>query len=59
MDTTFDMDGLTPKQRYEACKAACRTRAGSSADKELEMMNILDRFATAIERIADALERKS
>lgn len=56
---TFAKTTLTPKQQYEQRKAARKARDGSSsAEKELEMMDILDRFTTAVERIADALERR-
>lgn len=48
---------MTPKQQYEARKAARREQKMDSNAKETEMLDILDRFVTAAERIADALER--
>jgi hypothetical protein len=55
---------MTPKEQYEARKAERiarrqmhpqQTKPAPSRDDELDEM--LDRFVTAIERIADALER--
>ena len=52
-----ELNDMTPKQRYEARKAARKARDGSaSSQTELEMMDIFDRFTTAAERIADAME---
>jgi hypothetical protein len=48
---------MTPKQQYEARKAARREKRLDSNEKEAEMVDLLDRFVTAAERIADALER--
>lgn len=55
---------MTPKEAYEARKAA-RIEARRAhpqqasmrhADKDEEMLDLFDRFVTAAERIADALE---
>lgn len=48
---------MTPKQQYEARKAARLEKRMDSSAKEAEMVDLLDRFVTAAERIADALER--
>jgi hypothetical protein len=48
---------MTPKQEYEARKAARREKKLDANAKESEMVDLLDRFVTAAERIADALER--
>ena len=48
---------MTPKEQYEARKAARREKKMDANAKESEMMDILDRFVTAVERIADAMER--
>ena len=48
---------MTPKQQYEARKAARIEKRMDSNAKEAEMVDLLDRFVTAAERIADALER--
>lgn len=52
---------MTPKEAYEARKAERKLRREAretlSLDKkDLEMEEMLDRFITAVERIADALE---
>ncbi len=54
---------MTPKEAYEARKAerAERRRAAdfrhtTADEKEAEYHEVMDRFATAFERIADALE---
>ena len=56
---------MTPKQAYEARKAERLARrhdetwkASTAAERDTEMQDMLDRFVTAIERIADALEPK-
>ena len=53
-------DGLTPKQRYEERKQArkeMRDRGSlNHVENELMMLDFLDRFVTAVERIADVLE---
>ena len=57
---------MTPKEAYEARKAERKARmavaslriGSSSAEKEAEMSDMLDRFVTAVERIADALEAR-
>lgn len=48
---------MTPKEQYEARKAARREKRLDANAKEAEMVDLLDRFVTAAERIADALER--
>lgn len=48
---------MTPKQEYEARKAARREKKLDANAKESEMVDLLDRFVTAVERIADAMER--
>ncbi len=48
---------MTPKQQYEARKAARLEKKMDSNAKESEMVDLLDRFVTAVERIADAMER--
>lgn len=54
-----DVGGMTPKQQYEARKAARKARDGSgAAEREMEMLDIFDRFVTAVERIADAMENR-
>lgn len=53
---------MTPKEQYEARKAErvklkdmdCNVRARTT---EVMMLDTLDRFVTAAERIADAMER--
>lgn len=57
---------MTPKEQYEARKAERKKRAEDmhtsyTARKtidEADMLDMLDRFVTAAERIADALERQ-
>lgn len=53
---------MTPKEQYEARKAERKRRReleqelGRNGDeREAEMLEMLDRFVTATERIADAL----
>lgn len=51
---------MTPKQEYEARKAErlkerAKEKPTDDPDK-LEFMDMADRFITAVERIADALE---
>ncbi len=55
---------MTPKQQYEARKAErnkLRELDGeiSKRSESLMLLDMLDRFVTAVERIADQLERKS
>lgn len=60
---TFAATQLTPKQQYEQRKAEraklkdmdyqVRTKT-----ETLMLLDVVDRFATAAERIADALERR-
>lgn len=62
------MSEMTPKQAYERRRAEREERRRASEkhygrpdiyDREKdEMQDMLDRFVTAIERIADALEAK-
>jgi len=52
---------LTPKQRYEARKAERRKLKDMDyhvreRTEQVMMLDTLDRFVTAVERIADALE---
>lgn len=48
----------TPKEAYELRKKARITDTGSRSEaNELIMVDMLDRFVTAVERIADAAER--
>lgn len=52
---------MTPKEQYEARKADCikRREAKETLDmdsKDILMEDIFDRFVTAFERMADALE---
>lgn len=49
---------MTPKQEYEARKTARREKRLDANAKDAEMIDMVDRFVTAVERIADALERK-
>lgn len=53
---------MTPKEAYEERKTIRKASMGkviSNHDKkEIEMFEIMDRFATAFERIADVLERR-
>lgn len=53
---------MTPKQQYEARKAERKKLDAmdyqlKQRTEQVMMMDIFDRFATAAERIADALER--
>lgn len=55
---------MTPRQAYEARKAERLSRrhdetwkASTQAERDTEIQDMLDRFVTAMERIADALER--
>lgn len=58
----------TPKQQYERRRAEREARMRASEarygrpeivdEKDAEMIDMLDRFVTAVERIADALEAK-
>jgi hypothetical protein len=56
---------MTPKERYEARKAERRKLAedmhnnytARKAIEEADMLDMFDRFVTAAERIADALDR--
>jgi len=55
-------EGLTPKQQYEARKAARKEQRDRGAianpmENEYMMLDFLDRFVTAVERIADTMER--
>lgn len=55
---------MTPKEQYESRKAERKARAEQmhldyQARKRIEdadMIDLMDRFVTAVERIADALE---
>lgn len=52
---------MTPKERYEARKAERRKLADMDYQlrqrtEQAMMLDMLDRFVTAVERIADALE---
>jgi hypothetical protein len=55
---------MKPKEAYEARKAArkaAKHQAGGikvQSDRDEEMFDLFDRFVTAVERIADALEAK-
>lgn len=54
---------MTPKEQYEARKAERKAKrdnyGGRRHDEDQEaFMDLADRFVTAIERIADALEHK-
>jgi len=56
---------LTPKEKYEGRKAERESKRkleeelGRHHDKKEAMMeDLIDRFVTAAERIADALERR-
>lgn len=54
---------MTPKQQYDARKAE-RAKLkdleyqAKQATETVMMMDMVDRFATALERIADAMERR-
>ena len=57
---------MTPKEAYEARKAARKTLREQSIriqkthdERDAEMVEFIDRFVTAVERIADALEGKA
>lgn len=58
---------MTPKETYEGRRAAKRQERerymndrGTGPDKAaLDLMEVLDRIAEAVERIADVLEKKS
>lgn len=57
---------MTPKEQYEARKAERkakladqRYRESEAAKKDTEFMDMLDRFVTAVERIADAREEEA
>jgi hypothetical protein len=47
---------MTPKEQYEARKTARREKQLDANAKEAETIDLFDRFVTAIERIAAALE---
>lgn len=47
---------MTPKEQYEARKAARREKRMDQNAKDAEMIDMVDRFVTAVERIADAVE---
>jgi len=54
---------MTPKQRYEERKARRKKLRETDAElarkeEELEVFNLMDRIATALERLADANEPK-
>lgn len=58
----LDMNQMTPKQQYEARKAERQKLKDldyqvRQATEQLMMMDMMDRFVTAAERIADALEK--
>jgi hypothetical protein len=52
---------MTPKEQYEARKAERKQKRENAhtqnEEREMDLMELLDRFVTAAERIADALER--
>lgn len=53
---------MTPKEQYEARKADRNKRREAKevldeSDNDLELIELMDRMATAFERIADAMER--
>jgi hypothetical protein len=57
---------MTPKEQYEARKAERRRLSDEQHDYQerqklegLHTMDLLDRFVTAVERIADELEARS
>jgi len=55
---------MTPKEQYEARKAVRKERDRLDIEirrrqEEIDHLDMLDRFVTAVERIADALERKA
>lgn len=53
---------MTPKQMYEARKAERDSRrAATHAEherKDIETVDLIDRLVTAIERVADSLEKR-
>ncbi len=56
---------MTPKEAYEARKADRKARladasyrGSNSAERDTEVADMLDRFVTAVERIADVLEAR-
>lgn len=54
-------DAMTPKQQYDARKAERQKLKdldfhAKQATETLILMDFVDRFVTAVERIADALE---
>lgn len=62
------MSEMTPKQAYERRRAEREARLRESEkrygrpdimdQKDVEMADLMDRFVTAIERLADAMERR-
>lgn len=57
---------MTPKQAYEARKAERLNarkmhpqQSHPSHNKDDEMLDMFDRFITAVERIADVMERQA
>ena len=62
------MSEMTPKQAYERRRAEREAKLRESEarygrpnitdQKDVEMSDLMDRFVTAVERIADALERR-
>jgi len=49
---------MTPKEQYEARKAERKKRDMDFKAKDEMTIDMLDRFVTAVERIADALEKR-
>jgi len=49
---------MTPKEAYEARKAARLEKRLDSNAEAVELLDVLDRFATAVERIADTMGRQ-
>lgn len=61
------MSEMTPKQAYERRRAERQARMAASEarygkrppiDDDLDLQDMLDRFVTAVERIADVLEQR-
>lgn len=48
---------MTPKEKYEARKAERKAKQMDYRTEQEFTLDLLDRFVTAVERIADALDK--
>ena len=49
---------MTPKEQYEARKAARKNPHQRAESRDAEVMDMLDRFVTAFERMVETMVRK-